>query len=149
MKKIQPRKWLKDLRRELGLKIAEFSKRTVLSFPSFQKLESGETVNMKPETIYRIAKASDEKVENLVKEENRYREETGPENPERLVWVVPGMVEGDTFVFEGEKYIEDVNSEITKLVKDLNKFKNNKSSMMFIEAIKGKKVKLEIENYYI
>ena len=27
--------------------------------------------------------------------------------------------------------------------------KNNKSSMMFIEAIKGKKVKLEIENYYI
>ena len=51
MKKIQPRKWLKDLRRELGLKIAEFSKRTVLSFPSFQKLESGETVNMKPETI--------------------------------------------------------------------------------------------------
>ena len=27
--------------------------------------------------------------------------------------------------------------------------KNNKSSMMFIEAIKGKKVKLEIENYYV
>ena len=27
--------------------------------------------------------------------------------------------------------------------------KNNKSSMVFIEAIKGKKVKLEVENYYI
>lgn len=37
-------------------------------------------------------------------------------------------------VFEGEKYIEDVNSEITKLVKDLNKFKNNKAS---IDTLKG------------
>ena len=27
--------------------------------------------------------------------------------------------------------------------------RNNKSTMMFVEAIKGKKVKLEIENYYI
>ena len=37
-------------------------------------------------------------------------------------------------IFEGEKYIEDVNSEITKLVKDLNKFKNNKAS---IDTLKG------------
>ena len=41
MKKIQTRKWLKDLRRELGLKIAEFSKKTVLSFPSFRNLSQG------------------------------------------------------------------------------------------------------------
>lgn len=128
MKKIQTRKWLKDLRRELGLKIAEFSKKTVLSFPSFQKLESGETVNMKPETIYRIAKASDEKVENLVKEENRYREETGPEDPERLVWVVPGMVEGDTFVFEGEKYAVPFPVKDGKILLGLRKVDRNENS---------------------
>ena len=37
-------------------------------------------------------------------------------------------------VIEGEKYIEAVNIEITKLVKDLNKFKNNKAS---IDTLKG------------
>lgn len=37
-------------------------------------------------------------------------------------------------VIEGEKYIEAVNIESTKLVKDLNKFKNNKAS---IDTLKG------------
>ena len=32
-------------------------------------------------------------------------------------------------VIEGKKYIEDVNSEITKLVNYLNNFKNNKASI--------------------
>ena len=43
----------------------------------------------------------------------------------------------------------DKNNFSVKKIIFIYSAKNNKSSMMFIEAIKGKKVKLEIENYYI
>ena len=43
----------------------------------------------------------------------------------------------------------DKNSFSIKKIIFIYSTKNNKSSMVFIEAIKGKKVKLEVENYYI
>ena len=43
----------------------------------------------------------------------------------------------------------DKNNFSVKKIIFIYSAKNNKSSIMFIEAIKGKKVKLEIENYYI
>ena len=43
----------------------------------------------------------------------------------------------------------DKNNFSLKKIIFIYSAKNNKSSMVFIEAIKGKKVKLEIENYYI
>ena len=46
------------------------------------------------------------------------------------------------------KSLDENNFSIKKII-FIYSTKNNKSSMMFIEAIKGKKVKIEIENYYI
>ena len=46
------------------------------------------------------------------------------------------------------KSLDKNNFSIKKII-FIYSTKNNKSSMVFIEAIKGKKVKLEIENYYI
>ena len=46
------------------------------------------------------------------------------------------------------KSLDKNNFSIKKII-FIYSAKNNKSSMMFIEAIKGKKVKLEIKNYYI
>ena len=43
----------------------------------------------------------------------------------------------------------DENNFFIKKIIFIYSTKNNKSSMMFIEAIKGKKIKLEVENYYI
>ena len=46
------------------------------------------------------------------------------------------------------KSLDENNFSIKKII-FIYSTKNNKSSMMFIEAIKGKKVKIDIENYYI
>lgn len=46
------------------------------------------------------------------------------------------------------KSLDKNNFSIKKII-FIYSTKNNKSSMVFIEAIKGKKVKLEVENYYI
>jgi ribosomal protein L11 methyltransferase (prmA) len=46
------------------------------------------------------------------------------------------------------KSLDKNNFSIKKII-FIYSSKNNKSSMVFIEAIKGKKVKLEVENYYI
>jgi len=46
------------------------------------------------------------------------------------------------------KSLDKNNFSIKKMI-FIYSTKNNKSSMVFIEAIKGKKVKLEVENYYI
>ena len=46
------------------------------------------------------------------------------------------------------KNFDENNFSIKKII-FIYSTKNNKSSMMFVEAIKGKKVKIEIENYYI
>ena len=46
------------------------------------------------------------------------------------------------------KSLDKNNFSIKKMI-FIYSTKNNKSSMVFIKAIKGKKVKLEVENYYI
>ena len=46
------------------------------------------------------------------------------------------------------KSLDKNNFSIKKII-FIYSTRNNKSSMVFIEAIKGKKVKLEVENYYI
>ena len=43
----------------------------------------------------------------------------------------------------------DKNDFSVKKIIFIYSARNNKSTMMFVEAIKGKKVKLEIENYYV
>ena len=43
----------------------------------------------------------------------------------------------------------DKNNFSVKKIIFIYSARNNKSTMMFVEAIKGKKVKLEIQNYYI
>ncbi|MCY7009088.1 methyltransferase domain-containing protein [Fusobacterium simiae] len=46
------------------------------------------------------------------------------------------------------KTLDENNFSIKKII-FIYSAKNNKSSMMFIEAVKGKKVKLEVTNHYI
>ena len=46
------------------------------------------------------------------------------------------------------KALDENNFSIKKII-FIYSSQNNKSTMMFVEAIKGKKVKLEIQNYYI
>ena len=46
------------------------------------------------------------------------------------------------------KALDKNNFSIKKII-FIYSAQNNKSTMMFVEAIKGKKVKIEIENYYI
>ena len=46
------------------------------------------------------------------------------------------------------KALDKNNFSIKKII-FIYSAQNNKSTMMFVEAIKGKKVKLEIENYYV
>ena len=46
------------------------------------------------------------------------------------------------------KALDENNFSIKKII-FIYSAKNNKSTMMFVEAVKGKKIKLEIQNYYI
>ena len=46
------------------------------------------------------------------------------------------------------KALDKNNFSIKKII-FIYSAQNNKSTMMFVEAIKGKKIKLEIQNYYI
>ena len=46
------------------------------------------------------------------------------------------------------KALDKNNFSIKKII-FIYSAQNNKSTMMFVEAVKGKKIKLEIENYYI
>lgn len=46
------------------------------------------------------------------------------------------------------KALDKNNFSIKKII-FIYSSQNNKSTMMFVEAVKGKKIKLEIENYYI
>ena len=46
------------------------------------------------------------------------------------------------------KALDENNFSIKKII-FIYSAKNNKSTMMFVEAVKGKKMKLEIQNYYI
>ena len=46
------------------------------------------------------------------------------------------------------KTLDENNFSIKKII-FIYSAKNNKSTMMFVEAVKGKKMKLEIQNYYI
>ena len=46
------------------------------------------------------------------------------------------------------KTLDENNFSIKKII-FIYSSQNNKSTMMFVEAVKGKKVKLEIQNYYI
>ena len=46
------------------------------------------------------------------------------------------------------KTLDKNNFSIKKII-FIYSAQNNKSTMMFVEAIKGKKIKLEIQNYYI
>lgn len=43
----------------------------------------------------------------------------------------------------------DKNNFSVKIIIFIYSAQNNKSTMMFVEAVKGKKIKLEIQNYYI
>ena len=46
------------------------------------------------------------------------------------------------------KALDENNFSIKKII-FIYSAQNNKSTMMFVEAVKGKKIKLEIQNYYI
>ena len=46
------------------------------------------------------------------------------------------------------KALDENNFSIKKII-FIYSSQNNKSTMMFVEAVKGKKIKLEIQNYYI
>ena len=46
------------------------------------------------------------------------------------------------------KTLDENNFSIKKII-FIYSAKNNKSTMMFVEVVKGKKIKLEIQNYYI
>ena len=46
------------------------------------------------------------------------------------------------------KALDKNNFSIKKII-FIYSAQNNKSTMMFVEAVKGKKIKLEIQNYYI
>jgi len=50
---------------------------------------------------------------------------------------------------QNQEFVVDKNDFSVKKIIFIYSTRNNKSTMMFVEAIKGKKVKLEIQNYYI
>lgn len=104
------RDWLVNARKDEKISLLALSKKIGLAYPSAYKIESGKTLNIKPETIGIFAKALNIDLEEAVEMENEYKrkieKETG-EKLKKLVLLDPSEVKNDIFSVNGKNYKVD------------------------------------------
>ena len=106
MKKIK-RNWLIDARNSEKIPLLALAEITGIAYPSAHKIETGKTLNIKPETIGAIARALDIELEEAVALENDYKREVERETAEKLkklVLLELNKVKDDIFSEGGKRY---------------------------------------------
>lgn len=101
------RDWLVNARKDEKISLLALSKKIELAYPSAYKIESGKTLNIKPETIGIFAETLNIELEEAVEMENEYKKkiekETG-KKLKRLVLLEPSKVKNDIFSANGKNY---------------------------------------------
>ena len=104
------RDWLVNARKDEKISLLALSKKIGLAYPSAYKIESGKTLNIKPETIGILAEALNTSLEKAIKMENEYKREIEKETGEKLKKLVlldPRKVKNDIFSKSGKNYKVD------------------------------------------
>ena len=115
------RQWMLSARESERMSLDLLSQISGLAYPSLQKIETGKTVNIKPQTLKKISKALNLLVSDAVMMENEYKEkikgkmhlqasEAGrlcmtTEEPALFpVWLDPSIVKDGKVTVDGVEY---------------------------------------------
>ena len=101
------RQWMLSAREAKRISLQRLGEIADLAYPSLQKIETGKTVNIKPQTLEKIAKALNMLLEDAVLMENEYKERIDGKTYEPAlfpVWVDPSEVKDGKVTVDGIEY---------------------------------------------
>lgn len=101
------RQWMLSARENERLSLQKLGEIADLAYPSLQKIETGKTVNIKPQTLEKIAKALNMLLDDAVMMENEYKERIQGKTAESAlfpVWVDPMEVKDGKVTVDGIEY---------------------------------------------
>ena len=118
------RQWMLSAREAERLSLQRLGEIADLAYPSLQKIETGKTVNIKPRTLEKIAKALHMLLEDAVMMENEYKERIHGKTLEPAlfpVWVDPSIVKGGKVTVDGVEYRVELPVVDGKILLNLEK----------------------------
>lgn len=101
------RQWMLSARENERMSLDLLSEISGLAYPSLQKIETGKTVNIKPQTLKKISEALNLLVSDAVMMENEYKEKIKGKSEEPVLfpaWVNPSDVKNGKIVAAGTEY---------------------------------------------
>ena len=98
------RQWMLSARENERMSLDLLSEISGLAYPSLQKIETGKTVNIKPQTLKKISEALNLLVSDAVMMENEYKEKIKGKSEEPVLfpaWVDPSEIRGGKVMADG------------------------------------------------
>ena len=118
------RQWMLSAREAERLSLQRLGEIADLAYPSLQKIETGKTVNIKPQTLEKIAKALHMLLEDAVMLENEYKERIHGKTEEPAlfpVWLDPSLVKDGKVTVDGVEYRVELPVVNGKILLNLEK----------------------------
>lgn len=118
------RQWMLSARENERLSLQKLGEIADLAYPSLQKIETGKTVNIKPQTLEKIAKALNMLLEDAVMMENEYKERIQGKTAEPAlfpVWLDPREVKDGKVTVDGIEYKVKLPVSNGKILLNLDK----------------------------
>jgi DNA-binding helix-turn-helix protein len=118
------RQWMLSARESERLSLQRLAEIAGLAYPSLQKIETGKTVNIKPQTLEKIAKALHLLPEDAVMMENEYKERIHGKTDEPAlfpVWLDPMEVKDGKVTVDGVEYRVELPVANGKILLNLDK----------------------------
>ena len=118
------RQWMLSARESERLSLQRLAEIADLAYPSLQKIETGKTVNIKPQTLEKIAKALHMLTEDAVMLENEYKEKIKGKTEELAlfpVWLDPSLVKDGKVTVDGVEYRVELPVVNGKILLNLEK----------------------------
>ena len=116
------RQWMLSARENERMSLDLLSQISGLAYPSLQKIETGKTVNIKPQTLKKISEALNLLVSDAVMMENEYKEKISGKTKEPAlcaVWADPSDVKNGKIVADGIEYRLTTPAENGKILLEL------------------------------
>lgn len=116
------RQWMLSARENERMSLDLLSEISGLAYPSLQKIETGKTVNIKPQTLKKISKALNLHISDAVMMENEYKEKIKGKTKEPAlfaVWADPSEIRGGNVAADGAEYRVTTPAENGKILLEL------------------------------
>lgn len=101
------RQWMLSARENERMSLDLLSQISGLAYPSLQKIETGKTVNIKPQTLKKISEALNLLVSDAVMMENEYKEKIRGKSDETALfpaWINPSEIRDRKVTADGAEY---------------------------------------------